>query len=325
MNASGACMDESQLEQIELTVEKADSELPLLRLDQFIADRVEKLSRARIQKLISEGMVLVDGQRQKASHRLRPLQVVSLTLPPAKPLAVEAEEIPLNIIYDDNYLAVINKPAGMVTHPGAGVESGTLVHALLHHMQGSLSGISGVLRPGIVHRLDKDTSGLLVIAKDDVTHRQLSRQIQTKVAGRTYTAVLQGELKQDSGTIKAPIGRHPVHRKRMSIVQTGKPAESEYTVLKKAKGFLLAEVRLKTGRTHQIRVHMASLNCPVVGDLVYNKKSTGSLAARQELGLVGQALHATKLSFYHPHEGRLLEFEAGLPDDLKSLIDRLFR
>jgi 23S rRNA pseudouridine1911/1915/1917 synthase len=318
-------MKDSTNDRIELVVDPIDpADGPPLRLDQFLADRLSQFSRARVQKLIDDGAVLVDGRVEKASHRLRPNQRVVLNVPPVKAAAVSAEPIPLDIVYEDERLAVINKPAGMVTHPGAGVESGTLVHALLHHMGGSLSGISGVLRPGIVHRLDKDTSGLIVIAKDDLTHRQLSRQIQSKVAGRTYLAILEGELQKDEGEIKAPIGRHPVHRKKMAIVATGKPAESHFTVLKRAPGFVLAEVKLRTGRTHQIRVHMNSLNCPVVGDLVYNKKTTGSLAARSRFQLKGHALHATKLSFFHPADGRLLEFEAELPDDLKSLSIRLF-
>jgi 23S rRNA pseudouridine1911/1915/1917 synthase len=318
-------MEDSKAEQIELTVDSTNADqAPPLRLDQFLADRLAQFSRARIQKLISEGAILVDGRVEKASHRLKPKQKVVLIVPPAKELAVQAEPIPLDVVYDDKYLAVINKPAGMVTHPGAGVDSGTLVHALLHHLGSSLSGISGVLRPGIVHRLDKDTSGLIVIAKDDSTHRQLSRQIQMKTAGRVYTAILEGELKQDAGSVIAPIARHPVHRKKMAVVAKGKPAESHFTVLRRAAGFVLAQITLKTGRTHQIRVHMASLNCPVVGDLVYNKRTTGSLAARSRLHLKGHALHATKLSFFHPTDGRLLEFETELPDDLKSLAARLF-
>ncbi|PWT97408.1 MAG: RNA pseudouridine synthase [Candidatus Melainabacteria bacterium] len=318
-------MEDSKIERIELVVDQFDpGDAPPLRLDQFLADRLSQFSRARIQKFIADGEILVDGHVEKASHRLRPNQKVVLNVPPVKDTTVHAEAIPLDIVYDDDHLAVVNKPAGMVTHPGAGVQSGTLVHALLHHLGSSLSGISGILRPGIVHRLDKDTSGLLVIAKDDLTHRQLSRQIQAKMAGRTYLAILEGELKQDEGEIKAPIGRHPVHRKKMAIVATGKPAESHFTVLKRAPGFVLAEVKLRTGRTHQIRVHMTSLNCPVVGDLVYNKKTTGSMAARGRLQLHGHALHATKLSFFHPANGRLLEFEAELPDDLKRLSIRLF-
>jgi 23S rRNA pseudouridine1911/1915/1917 synthase len=295
------------------------------RLDQYLTAKLPQFSRAHIQKLIAQGMVLLDGRAGKASHRLKAGQMISVNVPPVKNLAIKAEQIPLKILYEDKHLAVIDKPAGMVTHPGAGKESGTLVHALLHHMQGSLSGIGGVLRPGIVHRLDKDTSGLMVVAKDDLTHRQLARQIQTKIAKRTYLALLEGDLKKDSGSIQAPIGRHPTKRTKMAVVAHGKKAASHFTILRRAKPFLLAQIELETGRTHQIRVHMASLNCPVVGDLLYNQKTTGTLKARQRLGLTGQALHATKLSFFHPHTARLLEFETGLPDDLKNLLDRLFK
>lgn len=316
-------MAKSDSQYFQFTINKEMSK-DNLRLDQFLVGKLDHISRAHIQKLINEGMVLVDGQVQKPSHRLKLAEIVAVTVPPPRDLAIEAEDIPVNILYEDEYLAVVNKQAGMVTHPGAGVESGTLVHALMHHMRGSLSGISGVLRPGIVHRLDKDTSGLLVIAKDDFTHRQLAKQIQNKVAQRIYITILEGELEQDKGGVVAPIGRHPSQRTKMAIVPYGRSAESQFTVLKRTHGYVLAQIKLLTGRTHQIRVHMASLDCPVVGDLVYNKKSTGNLTARRRLGIVGQALHATKLSFYHPHTTRLLEFEAGLPDDLQRLVDKLF-
>ena len=295
-----------------------------LRLDQFLANKFSYFSRSYIQKLIAQGMVLVDGTQQKPGHRLKRNQQISVSVPPNKDLHLRAEAIPLDILYEDQYLAVVNKPAGMVTHPGAGVDSGTLVHALMHHMHGSLSGISGILRPGIVHRLDKDTSGLLAIAKDDYTHRKLAEQIQTKTAKRVYIALLEGDLKQDQGQIVAPIARHKSNRVKMSISERGRPAESHYKVLKRTHGYVLAQVELKTGRTHQIRVHMASLNCPVVADIVYNYKTSGSLKARKQLGLLGHALHATKLSFFHPISGRLLEFVAPLPADFANLLARLF-
>jgi 23S rRNA pseudouridine1911/1915/1917 synthase len=319
-------MSDSSSIPIELTVTPEDllgrSEAP--RLDQYLVTKLPQFSRAHIQKMIGEAMVIVDGRTGKPGHRLKVGQSVSLSVPPVKQLNLAPEDIPLKIVYEDEHLAVINKPAGMVTHPGAGNESGTLVHALMYHMQGSLSGIGGVLRPGIVHRLDKDTSGLLVVAKDDLTHRQLSRQIQTKVAKRVYTALLEGHLQQDSGSVIAPIGRHPSQRTKMAIVERGKAAASHFQVLNRNERFLLAQVELETGRTHQIRVHMASLNCPVVGDLTYNNKTTGTMRAREKLGLTGQALTATKLSFFHPRTARLLEFVADLPDDFKYLLDRLF-
>jgi 23S rRNA pseudouridine1911/1915/1917 synthase len=236
---------------------------------------------------------------------------------------LQPEAIPLTIVHQDEHLAVIDKPAGMVTHPGAGKFTGTLVNALLHHMQGSLSGIQGVARPGIVHRLDKDTSGLLVIAKDDQTHRHLAEQIKKKEARRSYIALVEGSLKEDSMTIAKNIGRHPHKRKQMAVVEHGKSAVSRVTVLRRWHKYTLVQVELETGRTHQIRVHMASIGCPVVGDLVYNSKSTGTESARHKLGLNGHALHAFQLSFVHPITAVLLKFEAPLPDDFQHLITKL--
>jgi 23S rRNA pseudouridine1911/1915/1917 synthase len=306
------------METIEFSVEKP------LRLDQYLSEQLTMHSRSRIQKLIEDGLVLVDGKPAKAGQKLKIHQLISVTMPPLKELAVEPEDIPLTILFEDEYLAVVDKPVGMVTHPGAGVDSGTLVHALLHHMKGSLSGISGVLRPGIVHRLDKDTSGLMIVAKEDSAHRQLSRQIQAKEARRIYLAIVEGVPAKDEGLVNAPIGRDPKHRTRMAIVGDGRTAETHYRILKRSHKHALLELELKTGRTHQIRVHMKSLNCPVVGDIVYNSKTTGTLAARGKLGLKGQALHAHKLVFVHPINGRLLEFESRLPEDLEALVDKLF-
>jgi 23S rRNA pseudouridine1911/1915/1917 synthase len=295
------------------------------RLDQYLVEHLPDMTRSHIQKLIADGMILVDGKTAKAGHRLKDGQMLIVSLPPAKPLEIVAEAIPIEILYEDQYLAVVNKPAGMITHPGAGADSGTLVHALMHHMRGSLSGISGTMRPGIVHRLDKDTSGILVIAKQDVAHQSLAKQIQAKIAKRTYLAVLEGKLAIDAGSINAALGRHPSNRTKMAIVKDGRKAISHYQVLNRSANFVLAEVQLETGRTHQIRVHMSSLNCPVVGDLVYNGKTTGTPAYRKRWGLLGHALHAYKLSFFHPVSGKLLEFEAKPPDDLQKLIDRLFK
>jgi 23S rRNA pseudouridine1911/1915/1917 synthase len=247
-------------------------------------------------------------------------------LPPPEVLEAVAENIPLQIIFEDEHMLVINKPAGMVTHPGAGVSSGTLVNAVLYHCQGSLSSIGGVVRPGIVHRLDKDTSGLIMVAKSDVAHKGLSEQLQSKQAKRTYLALLEGVPKAESGKVDAPIGRHPLKRKEMTIVkegQRGRAAVTHYLVLKNFTKFTLVECRLETGRTHQIRVHMASLNLPVVGDIVYNRKTSGSLEARRKLGLKGQALHAARLSFIHPVTNLLLEFQAELPQDFEQLLAEL--
>ncbi len=307
------------------------------RLDQFLADCLKQFSRAQLQKLIEEQLVLVDDKAEKASYRLRPGQELKITVPPPVASSIDPQAIPLDIIYEDEYLAVVNKAAGMVVHPGAGVHSGTLVHALLHHMQGRLSGIGGVLRPGIVHRLDKDTSGLLVVAKADGIHQHLAKQIQSKEAKRIYLAVLEGRLPAQSGCVDAPIGRHSGRRTEMAIVKgwTGRanylhgfsrrPVWCSSCFDQKASNtFAWLELQLKTGRTHQIRVHMASLNCPVVGDLIYNRKLTGTAVAREKLGLTGHALHAYQLSFLHPVSHKLLEFRAPLPPDLSQLIDRLF-
>jgi 23S rRNA pseudouridine1911/1915/1917 synthase len=290
------------------------------RLDTYLVGQMEDVSRTRIQKLIEEGRVLVDSLPAKTSHRIAAGEKIDIALPSPQEIDLIAEDIPLNVIFEDDHLAVINKPAGMVTHPGAGVDSGTLVNALLHHMRGTLSGIGGVLRPGIVHRLDKDTSGLLVVAKDDVSHRHLADQIQKKSARRLYVALVAGHLEKLEGTIDRPIGRHPTKRKEMAVLETGKKAISHYRLVEKLSRCSLVEVELETGRTHQIRVHMASIGHPVVGDLIYNKGLTGSQYARKKLGLVGQALHSARLSFIHPQRNCLLEFSAPLPADFANAL-----
>jgi 23S rRNA pseudouridine1911/1915/1917 synthase len=303
---------------------QADAETAMgSRLDVFLSEQLEGFTRSRLQKLIDQGLVKVSGEIAKAGMKLKGGEVISLVVPPDVPATAAAQEIPLDIVFEDKYLAVINKPVGMVTHPGAGVSDGTLVNALLHHCEGELSGISGVLRPGIVHRLDKDTSGLLVVAKEDKTHQGLSEQIRDKTARRVYLAVLEGVMKSDGGTIDKPIGRHPVRRKEMAVVSTGRKAVSHFEVLRRSHKYTLVKVSLETGRTHQIRVHMASLGFPVVGDIVYNRKQTGNEAARAKLGLKGHALHAVELSFTHPVTGRLLQFEAPLPPEFQRLIDTI--
>jgi len=293
------------------------------RLDQYIALKISDLSRTRVRKLIDEGMVFVDQSPGKAGMKLRGNETITVTTPPIEALEVAAEAIPLEIVYQDEDLAVINKPVAMITHPGAGVTSGTLVNALLHHLKGQLSGISGVARPGIVHRLDKDTSGLLVIAKNDLAHRHLQEQIKRKDAQRIYMALVEGTVKDAEGTIDKKIGRHPTKRKQMAVVETGREAVSHYRVMQRFTKYTLIKVQLETGRTHQIRVHMASIGYPVVGDLVYNTKQTGTEAARRKLGLIGHALHAFQLRFRHPVTGLLLEFESPLPGDFQSMLQAL--
>ncbi|MEZ4534644.1 MAG: RluA family pseudouridine synthase [Cyanobacteriota/Melainabacteria group bacterium] len=293
------------------------------RLDQYLAENLPEFSRVRIKKLIDSGMVLVNGQQEKASLKLRGGERISIEIPPVEPSPVTPEDLNLDVIYEDEDLLVVNKPTGMVTHPGAGVFSGTLVNGLLHHCKGSLSGISGEERPGIVHRLDKDTSGLLVVAKNDIAHRSLAGQIQEKSARRQYLALVDGALKEDHGEVDLPIGRHRIKRKEMCIADDGRPARTIYKVRSRYHKITYLDNELKTGRTHQIRVHMAHLGNPVLGDLVYNKKGTGTEKARKRFGLKGHALHATSISFIHPVSGKLLEFTCEPSSDFRSLLNRL--
>lgn len=295
------------------------------RLDQFLVQffAEEDLSRSRIQKLISEGLVLVDGLVSKPAARLSGGERVSVTLPAGVELNIQAEDIPLDVVFEDEHLIVVNKAAGMVTHPGAGVHSGTLVNALLFHCGASLSGISGVLRPGIVHRLDKDTSGLLVAAKTDRAHHLLAEAIEKRLVKRQYLAVLEGIPAVPAATIDKAIGRHKTDRKKMAVVEDGRRAVTHYKVIRHGSKWCVAQLQLETGRTHQIRVHMASIGTPVVGDIVYNRKSTGTEQARSKLALKGHALHAQRLHFIHPISEGVLELEAFLPDDLQRLCDSI--
>lgn len=308
-----------------LIVERTGSDSDrVIRLDTYVARHAPNMSRSRVQKLLAAGRILVNGQVGKANMPLKGGEKIEIDIPPPLVLDTAPENIELDIVFQDEALAVINKPAGMVTHPGAGKSSGTLVNALLHHMHGSLSGIGGAVRPGIVHRLDKDTSGLLVIAKDDRAHQYLSEQIGAKQAKRIYIALVAGWVRDLEGIIDKPIGRHPVKRKEMAVVaKGGRLAQTHYCVLKHFEKYTLLELELKTGRTHQIRVHMAHIGHPVVGDLVYNHGESGGAKARARLGLVGHALHAARLSFLHPITKQLLEFEAPLPDDFQKLVGKL--
>ncbi|NLW17513.1 MAG: RluA family pseudouridine synthase [Firmicutes bacterium] len=286
------------------------------RLDSWLTAQDLELSRSQIQRLIGEGRVQVDGLHvDKSSHRLRGGEEVIITVPPPRPLEVVAEQIPLTIVYEDAYLAVINKPQGMVTHPGPGNYSGTLVNALLYHMS-DLSGINGVLRPGIVHRLDKDTSGLLVVAKNDLAHQRLAAQLKARQVERGYLALVHGNIKQERGTINAPIARHPVLRKQMAVIATGREAITHYQVRERFGDYTLVELQLETGRTHQIRVHMAHLGHPVVGDPVYGPKKVA-------FNLSGQLLHAWRLGFSHPITQEIMRFSADIPPHFQKVLDRL--
>lgn len=275
------------------------------RLDQHLAARQDlNLTRSQIGKLIEAGEILVNGQVVKPSYHLKKNDCLTINIPPPRKLETKPENIPLEIVYEDDDLVVVNKPRGMVVHPAAGNYEGTLVNALLHHCQ-DLSGIGGVVRPGIVHRLDKDTSGLIVVAKNDAAHQSLTKQFKDRVIKKRYVALVQGVVKQDSGEIDAAIGRHPVRRMKMAVTEKGREAITHFKVIKRFKDTTLVELAPKTGRTHQLRVHLHHLGHPIVGDPVYGG-AKGS----------GQLLHASKLSFIHPRTGEKMEFEVPLPDDL---------
>ncbi len=273
------------------------------RLDVFAA-ALAGITRSRAGALIRQGSVVVDGAAQaKAGFRLKPGMAVRVALPPAAPAALQAEDIALDILYQDDDLAVVFKPSGMVVHPAAGNETGTLVNALLTHLD-NLSGIGGEIRPGIVHRIDKDTSGLLLVAKNDFAHVALSGQIKAHTVKRAYRAIVIGGFKEHEGTVEGPIGRHPTDRKRMAIVPGGRDATTHWTALEPLRGATLIEARLTTGRTHQIRVHMASIGHPVLGDPVYGPKKSPCPVQG------GQLLHAFRLGFVHPRTGEEMLFEA---------------
>ncbi len=285
------------------------------RLDSFIADN-SGLTRSHAQKLIEISAVTVDGKIiTKPSSAVKTDNVVEVVLPPEVELDIPAQNIPLDIVYQDADLAVINKPQGMVVHPANGVNTNTLVNALLYHIK-DLSGINGVLRPGIVHRLDKDTSGLLVIAKNDFAHVELQRQIQAKECRRIYLALLEGVVKQDDGQIDKPIGRSKADRKKMDIVSDGRNAVTNYEVLTRYENYTLMRFELKTGRTHQIRVHAKYMQHPVVGDKTYGYKNC-------RFALDGQLLHAETLMFTHPTTGKQMSFTVALPDYFKRVLHSL--
>lgn len=289
------------------------------RLDVFLARMAiqgDPLSRSRIQKLITDGNVTVDGKPAKASLRLAAGAVVAVELPEPEATDIAPENIPLDILYEDEDVIVVNKARGMVVHPAAGVSSGTLVNALLAHCK-DLSGINGALRPGIVHRLDKDTSGVMIAAKNDTAHRSLAKQIQEKTAKRVYWAILTGNIREEEGVIHGAIGRNPKDRQKMAVVrENGKDATTNFRVLERFGAYTLAECRLMTGRTHQIRVHMAYIGHPVLGDPKYGAKKC-------PFSIEGQALHSKTLMFTHPRTCERLEFEAPLPEDMQIILDEL--
>lgn len=287
------------------------------RIDKFLSILLKDSSRNSIQKLIEDGKVLANGTEVNKKYKVRIDDEITVLPNELKPLDAEPENIPLDIVYEDNDLLVVNKPRGMVVHPAPGNYSGTLVNALLYHCKDSLSGINGILRPGIVHRIDKDTSGLLIVAKNDKAHIGLAHQIKEHSFTREYNAVIVGHLKENEGTVNAPIGRNPKDRKKMCVtMKNSKNAVTHYSVIEDFDGYSHISLKLETGRTHQIRVHMAHLGHPVAGDMVYgnDKKSTY---------LNGQCLHAIKIGFIHPITNEYLEFTSDLPDYFKDFINKL--
>ena len=287
------------------------------RLDAFLSRILPDLSRSAAQKHIAEGNVRLNGKPAKKNDRLEPGDSVSITIPEPKPIDVTPTEMHLDIVYEDEDVAVINKPKGLVVHPAAGHQDDTLVNGLLYAMGDSLSGINGELRPGIVHRIDKDTSGLLAIAKNDLAHAVLASQLKDHTMARTYEAIVCGNMKEDSGTVDAPIGRHPTDRKKMCVTQrNSKPAVTHWEVVKRYRGYTHIRCHLETGRTHQIRVHMAYIGHPILGDTIYGHK-------KPELGQDSQCLHAGQLVFRHPRDGRPVMVFAPLPEYFTQVLEKL--
>jgi len=306
-------------------VDEADAEL---RLDAYLAARVEGWSRSRLQRLIDDGDVLVNAHTVKPSYKLKAHDEIEVELTPPPSTAFAPENIPLNIIYEDDDLVVVNKPAHLVVHPAAGAQSGTLANALAYHFQ-QLSAHAGMIRPGIVHRLDKDTSGLLVVAKNEAVHEKLADQFRAREVFKSYVALVHGVVQRDSGTVDQPLARDPRHRTRMAVVRGGRPALSVYRVRRRFDRFTLLDVEIKTGRTHQIRVHLAWLKHPVVADYAYSEgrdKTVMDVKARAAIRKLGrQFLHAEQLAFRHPRTGEAMRFSAPLPLELENFLQTLDR
>lgn len=287
------------------------------RIDKYLSEACCGLTRSYLQKLLKSQLVEVDGKAVKNSYRVSAGETVELEVPEAVEPEIEAEPIPLDILYEDKDIILINKPKGMVVHPAAGHYSQTLVNGLMYHCRGELSGINGVMRPGIVHRIDMDTTGVLIVCKNDFAHNSIAEQLKVHSITRKYYAIVHGVIGEDEGTVDAPIGRHPVDRKKMSInYKNGKHAVTHYRVLERFKQFTYVECQLETGRTHQIRVHMASLNHPLLGDSVYGP-------SKCPFKLQGQTLHAGVLGIIHPRTGEYMEFSAPLPEYFENLLEKL--
>ena len=293
------------------------ADIPGERLDAFVARVCPELSRSAAQRLIEEGCITRNGKPGKKNDKLNEGDQISVTVPEPKEVDIVAKEIPLDIVYEDEDLLVINKPKGLVVHPAAGHQDDTLVNGLLYALGDDLSGINGELRPGIVHRIDKDTSGLLAVAKNDLTHTVLASQLKDHTMARTYEAIVCGSFREDSGTVDAPIGRHPSDRKKMTVTErNSKNAVTHWEVITRYRGYTHIRCRLETGRTHQIRVHMAHIGHPILGDLVYGHK-------KPELGQSSQVLHAGALCFRHPRDGRPVMVFAPLPDYFTQVLQKL--
>ncbi len=287
------------------------------RIDKFLSEELPDMSRSYVQKLIKDGEVLVNGKPAKNNLKLNTEDLVLINEPELKEPDIVPEDIPLDILYEDEDLLIVNKPKGMVVHPAAGHYSGTLVNAIMYHCKDHLSGINGVMRPGIVHRIDRDTTGSIIVCKNDQAHKHIAEQLKEHSGRRIYHAIVHGVIKEESGTVNAPIGRHPIERKKMSINhKNGKPAVTHYRVLERFQNFTYIECELETGRTHQIRVHMASLKHPLLGDEVYGP-------AKCPYKLQGQTLHAKTIGIIHPRIGSYIEKDAPLPEYFETLLKKL--
>lgn len=297
-------------------MEKIVADLDGMRLDTYIASKLNTLSRTMIQRLIENGDILVNGKIKKISYKVQLGDILEINIPKPRETDIKAENIPLDIVYEDNDIIVVNKPKGMVVHPANGNLDGTLVNALMSICKDSLSGIGGEIRPGIVHRLDKDTSGLLIIAKNDTAHINMSNQIKNREVKKIYIALVRGIVGEDEATINMPIGRSTKDRKKMAVRKDGKEAITHFKVLKRYGKYTLLEIKIDTGRTHQIRVHLSEIGHPVIGDMVYSN-------GKNEFGVEGQMLHAKSLDFKHPITGKEIHLEAELPNYFKDILNKL--
>ena len=286
------------------------------RLDRYVTEQNAEITRTAVQRLIDEKNILVNGKEQKASYKVNENDVVEVEIPEPKKIEIKAENIPIEVIYEDSDIVVVNKPKGMVVHPGNGNLDGTLVNAIMAKCEGSLSGIGGEIRPGIVHRIDKDTSGLLIVAKNDKAHVNLSEQIKAHKVKKTYIALVRGVVRENEATIDMPIGRSKTDRKKMAVCKDGKNAVTHIKVLKRWEHYTLLQVNIETGRTHQIRVHLSYIGYPIIGDYTYSN-------GKNEFGVVGQCLHAQKLEFKHPTTNKIMELEAPLPEYFQEIIQKL--